>query len=354
MTTRQAQMDNFGTEAGQDETISSPLYPFRDTETTWWTSDQVRNPKSFGYTYPELDGVSYPTTPADKAEVLKRIKKLYSPLPMLIQQSKAGVEQAGEILLSQSRVLQQLREDDTPAPVPATAAAVKELADELPPAKTLLQQSIGQDKPYLKDLAPHNKYLEWIVNIKSEKHTLGGAYTVHVFLGPPPEEGSVDMWPLHAYHVGTFSPLGQGEETACSKCQDDQADHTEVTGQIPLTIALVERYLGRTISDITEATAVPYLRDHLHWRVVKVSYTPLSYLRVRVADHLCPVRWHHRSESGRRRWTDGICGVQRGHRAHGSRSAACLRAGRQDLSRGHNGQRWQRPWPGHWSVAIGI
>lgn len=57
------------------------------------------------------------------------------------------------------------------------------------------------------DLAPDNRYLEWMTNIKAQKHTLDGAYSVHVFLGPVDEE-NVALWPAAPTHVGTFAPLG--------------------------------------------------------------------------------------------------------------------------------------------------
>ena len=115
-----------------------------------------------------------------------------------------------------------------------------------------------------------------MTNIKAQKHTLGGAYSVHVFLGPVDEE-NVALWPAAPTHVGTFAPLGRSSETSCGKCQQDQRDHTEITSQIPLTMALVERYLAGQLRDLTEATVVPYLTQNLHWRVAKVSH-PLSIL----------------------------------------------------------------------------
>jgi hypothetical protein len=57
---------------------------------------------------------------------------------------------------------------------------------------------------------------------------------------------NVALWPFSPNHVGTFATLGQGDQTACAKCQQGQADRTQVTGQIPLTLALTERYLAQS------------------------------------------------------------------------------------------------------------
>jgi tyrosinase len=78
-------------------------------------------------------------------------------------------------------------------------------------------------------------------------------------------------------HVGTFAPLGQPEDTSCEKCQEDQENALEVTGQIPLTVALVERFLAGIIHDLSPTHVVPYLQKNLHWRVVDVSHHFGSY-----------------------------------------------------------------------------
>ena len=41
--------------------------------------------------------------------------------------------------------------------------------------------------------------------------------------------------------------------------------------QIPLTIALIERYLAGIIDDLSEQSVVPYLTENLHWRVTQVN-----------------------------------------------------------------------------------
>jgi len=152
------------------------------------------------------------------------------------------------------------------------------LTEQLPKLETLLDQSIGSDKPYIKDLAKDNKYLEWLVNIKSQRHALDGQYSVHVFLNAV-EEGDVSLWPVSPHHVGTFTPFGQASGTGCENCKNQQAEHLEITGQIPLTVALIERYLAGIVQDISAETVVPYLTEHLHWRVESVSVSLPHLLR---------------------------------------------------------------------------
>ncbi len=48
----------------------------------------------------------------------------------------------------------------------------------------------------------------------------------------------------------------------------DQAERIEVTGQISLTLALVERYQAGLVDGMTPEVVEPYLAQDLHWRVV--------------------------------------------------------------------------------------
>ena len=263
---REAGEASFTTSIGGDETIDSPLYPFRPEVDSWYTSRTVRSTKDFGYSYPETAGLKYPTSQVEKEDLLKKIGEIYDSLPKMIQESKKHIPTAGQDLLVRAHIAAQI---DKKA-IPATAASLQTLAQHLPDPQTLLQTSLEPSKPFLRDLAPDNKYLEWMTNIKAEKHTLDGAYSVHVFLGPPADEPNPSLWPASPTHVGTFAPLGQPSTTGCGKCQNDQRDRTQVTGQIPLTIALVERYLAGIISGLGTGDVMGYLTRELHWRVVKV------------------------------------------------------------------------------------
>ena len=145
------------------------------------------------------------------------------------------------------------------------------LVSKMPETQTLLEESLGPSEPFIRDLAPDNKYLEWLVNLKAERHALNGAFIVHVFLGPAQEEQAY-LWPVSPNQVGTFAVLGQPQDISCVKCLQDQHDHMQVTGQIPLTLALVERYFAEILPDLTEDTVVLYLTQNLHWRVAAVSH----------------------------------------------------------------------------------
>ena len=250
---------------GDPEDKDSPLYPFRPDVDSWYLSEDVKKTERFGYTYPETAGLSYPTTDQQKSVLYEKISQTYDSPPKLIQDSKQGVETAGQNLLAQAQLLKDLEAQK----VAATAKEQDSLISQLPDQETLVKRSLGPTKPYLRDLAPDNKFLEWIINVKAAKHVLDGNYTVHFFLGPQ-DEPRVALWAASPTHVATFAPLGQRSTTSCKKCQAAQADATQVTGQVPLTLALMERYIAGIVDDLTPASVVPYLTRNLHWRVAMV------------------------------------------------------------------------------------
>ncbi|KAL9621323.1 MAG: hypothetical protein Q9160_004214 [Pyrenula sp. 1 TL-2023] len=256
---RQAGWGSFTVPKNGTEGIHTPLYPFRPDKDHWYTSDMVRPVEKFGYSYPELH---------NREALLEKLGEIYVPIWKSIKQSKKHIPTAGEQILPQVHTVQQIEAQGAPA----TAEQLKTIVAEMPPAEDLLKTSLEPSKPLLRDLAPHNKYLEWITNIGAEKHALGGTYTVHVFVGDPAEP-NVALWPVAPSHVGTFAPLGQPSTTKCAKCVDDQSERVQVTGQISLTVALVERYLAGILDDLSEESVKPYLTKNLHWRVAELDGT---------------------------------------------------------------------------------
>lgn len=258
------------------EGIQTPLYPFRSSEKQnhWYNSKTVERTDKFGYSYPENATFTNSPNEAQKKflreDLRKTLDKIYPRPSGLIGQNQPASKAAGEELLPRAHILKQITKKE----IPATVENLESLVQALPSREELLQTSLQPSKPVLKDLAPEGKYLEWLANIRAEKHTLDGAYSVHVFLGPPQEQNTF-LWPSAPTHVNTFAPLGQPSDTGCDKCQADQRDRIRVTGQIPLTIALIERYLAGIIDDLSEQSVIPYLKEHLHWRVVQGDGTIL-------------------------------------------------------------------------------
>ena len=269
MTATNSGMNTATAGAGSRETADSKLYPFKRTVDDWYTSNETKRTEDFGYTYDEIAGIpEYPAAQKYRDAINLKIKKQYPPAAEIIRQSLAHKKTAGEALLPQAQALKVLTQES----IPATTENLDRIMDKLPSDTELLDTSLQPGKPVLRSAVSDGKYLEWLVNIRSEKHALDGGYKVYVFLGPP-DETNVALWSASPNYVGLFSPLGQGENTGCEKCQEDQRDRLEVTGQIPLTIALLERLLADIIENLDESTVERFLSENLHWRVVQVCIT---------------------------------------------------------------------------------
>lgn len=123
----------------------------------------------------------------------------------------------------------------------------------------------------MRDLAPNGRYFEWYTYFKVQKYILGGTFSVHVFIGSYLEDPRT--WLTAPNHVGTFTVFANPPDSGCEKCEADQENNLQVTGQVPLTIALLERFLARKITSLTPDVIVQYLQTNLHWRVAMADGT---------------------------------------------------------------------------------
>ncbi|KAI0396742.1 common central domain of tyrosinase-domain-containing protein [Xylariaceae sp. FL0594] len=267
------------TKPGEMEDVRTPLTPFYKQPGVFWDSNDVRDTTSLGYAYPETKSWTF----TNRDEYVKKLKEqilaLYpsGSLGTMIAARKAGDMRAETTLRKRAELLALVDK----VPEPPTALTAVTLAHAIAPSAGIASWSMGSMLPpidvpnvevpdgrSLTDLAKQGEYLEWLFNIKAQKHALGGQYQVHVFLGPVPEEEPTVSYAVSPYHVGTFAPLGQPKTTKCGKCKKDQAASTEVSGQIPLTIALAERYFSGELASFDEEEIVEYLKRNLHWEVV--------------------------------------------------------------------------------------
>ncbi|KAF6814923.1 tyrosinase [Colletotrichum sojae] len=261
-----ARWGNFVVKAGGLETIDTPLMPFARAGTKdkqeFWTSVGVRYTDAFGYAYPETQRSKFPT-PKD---VINELDRLYGK-----RASFASVMRSGGADLEDSTAELQDRARDHIKAEQGGVASVAAVRDDA--QAPLSSDTNGIDLPAdrdLKKLVKDSKYLEWLVNIKAEKAELNGNYVVHVFLGSP-DDANPRLYPTQHAHVGTFATFGQDEHTACRNCQEGRAAGQQITGQVPVTLALVERYLAGLVESLDPEHVVPYLQKQLHWRVALIN-----------------------------------------------------------------------------------
>lgn len=232
-----------------DDAVSLAKY-----DKVFWNSRQVRFTETLGYTYPETkDRLTVGEAERFKVVVEQTILKAYpGPLRPKAQIAKPRT--------TTSRLVSSMVADEAKVgPAPGVMGFMSAIA--VPAA-----MAIPAERDPSSLIGPDNSYTDWTVNIRAVKHILGRPYQVVVFDGdfdPDPAR-----WLTEYNKVGTVAILGQDEDTGCDKCRDDQATQLSVTGVVGLTSALIQDFVAGHVDSLDPGDVVPYLKRHLHWRVV--------------------------------------------------------------------------------------
>ncbi|KXH27737.1 hypothetical protein CSIM01_11574 [Colletotrichum simmondsii] len=212
----------------------------------FWTSNGTENTKDFGYIYPETRSVFN-----SREAIINEVDRIY-----LKRASFANILRSNPPDVDTLNVLRE-----------RAKTHLKSSPDDNP------QLPQGRD---LRSLAANDKYLEWLVNIRADKAELHGNYIVNVFLGDPSEDIPPLLYVKDHTHVGSFATFGQDEETPCANCKKGQEENQRITGQIPLTIALVERYLAGQVDGLTPDHVIDYLKANIRWKITLPTGEPKS------------------------------------------------------------------------------
>lgn len=115
----------------------------------------------------------------------------------------------------------------------------------------------------------------------------GQPFTIRFFIGNVPE-GNYNAITQALTQVGeiyNFVDPVDFEQGGCENCAKQKRDHLQVTGQIPLTNALLTRFKQKiphetesgeimTLTGMNPEQIVPFLQAQFHWRVTDVSSKP--------------------------------------------------------------------------------
>ncbi|SCV31922.1 uncharacterized protein FFFS_03045 [Fusarium fujikuroi] len=207
-----------------DPSPKDHLYPFHtDTKFKHWNSNDVRDWTTLGYTYPDLAPETDSSGTAPLELVQKRLTEKYGVL---------------------RRVLHEVGST---------------------------QNIEGLDNDY-------------VINIIYNRFALnGGSYSIHFFIGKEsdipvsPEDYKLSVDYIGGIHTFSSSYWTRGNENGvnCENCQKQQKSHQLSKGQLPVTLALLQRALHEDdrwaeISHLGKDHVVEYMTKHLHWRVVAV------------------------------------------------------------------------------------
>ncbi|OBZ65544.1 Tyrosinase [Grifola frondosa] len=177
-----------------------------------------RHVTRFGHTYPELKGAARMSPEELQRQVTHAINKLYGPRPTGWGRGRIGILAGpGESTVEQAK-------DTVAEPLRADNAGNEHV--NLPFTR----------RPSVPQI---DHYRDWIATINVP---LNDWHTAPELVGS----------------VGNFRNNGRG----CDNCNEGEAAGVTITGEVPLTGALVDRQLD--LNDVGFITT--YLNTHLHWR----------------------------------------------------------------------------------------
>ncbi|KAI2638091.1 Di-copper centre-containing protein [Xylaria nigripes] len=228
---------------GDIEDVQTPLKPFFANGTSFWTSDMVRNPEVFGYTYSEVHNKT-------RDEVVAEINRLYtdySPATISLGSKRMGllgVDQPTEGKSRTSRIMAWQRES----------------VRDLPMDKVFTVNSDGK------------VYREWIANIEVNKHALNCSFLVYLSIGVGSNDSS--SWQAIDNFVGSLGVFA-GHSPSIKRIGNGK-----VTGTIPLTSALIRIVTDGYVSSLDPEDIEPFLRSSLKLGVALADGTAINVTSV--------------------------------------------------------------------------
>lgn len=194
------------------------LEPFhRNDEGEFWTSETVRSPHTFAYTYPELLNLNNTN---DTSSLISRVNALYGPNAQFHSTKRSSISPPFE-----SRGI---------AGAP--------------------------------NFSGRRKYT---ANIKVRKFGLDGSFNVYIFLGNEPIISDPQHWVREESFVGLTGILSQSRGSMGAASDSLNLD-IEANGAVPLTAVLEDRVRMGELESLREDVVARHLRRRLRWRVSKV------------------------------------------------------------------------------------
>ncbi|KAI0864119.1 Di-copper centre-containing protein [Xylaria cubensis] len=250
---------------GDIEDIQTPLKPFFVNDTSFWTSDMVRDHETFGYTYSEVNNKT-------REEVVAAVNRLYTdytPATIFLKSKPNPLVHA-----SQSVGVQ-------------TSENVAEHSFHKPRVMAWQHQSISHMQTGVIFSANSNGkfYREWLANIEVNKHALNSSFSIYFFLGDVTDDSS--SWQNLDYLVGSLGVFAGHGRSA-------RAKHGKITGTVPLTSALVRMAADSHVSSLEPEDIEPFLKTTLHLRIALLDGTVVRVsevdgLRISIASSLVAV-----------------------------------------------------------------
>ncbi|KAI1645927.1 Di-copper centre-containing protein [Daldinia loculata] len=259
---RDEDLGTYSIEFGHRDKPTDPLRPFHKEDGQYWTSSDVREVTALGYTYPGLEKWLYTTN---------------------------GVYDKQKHLDTLTKTLNENYNSDWSASQKARLTA----GPGQPNLPKLARLHTLSDKPV--NLTTY----DYVVNVVYEKFALNGnKFIIHIFVGKVPDDVPYKTRTTQVGQVVNFSTepgsLGNSDE-GCGNCQNQQANHTESTGRVVLTNALITRWKNQiahetgdnnqsVLKSMNPEDVVSFLRSNLNWRATSMgALVDLPSLKVSLA-----------------------------------------------------------------------
>ncbi|RFU71953.1 tyrosinase precursor [Trichoderma arundinaceum] len=218
---------------GAMQSSSTPLTPFMSSaDGTFWDSDMSRTTEVFGYAYGDTSA-PYGDSKSPRDKLIRKINNwLGKNSPAMIRvKSQSSHRRPSGVWMGN-------------------------------PGIKGSQPSFKMDA---KDAAADGHYTEWIANVYVNHGALDGSFSIHFFVGPPPDD--IRTWGTASNLIGsvgifTMNMMGGSQ--------------SKISGTVPLTMALMKLINLGAVRDLEPSSVVPFLQHTLHFRVVGIDNREIS------------------------------------------------------------------------------
>ncbi|KAI8994151.1 tyrosinase [Trametes punicea] len=247
---------------------NTPLTPFWNTQSVFWTSAQAAGvtPSQLGYSYPEFNGLDLKDPKAIKDHIAGVVNELYGhqvrrtfPIHLPFERLAAAMPQASSIPPSA-----------TTTSVSTTHLARDSVA-ESPVSQKRGDETLKVDSVALGSGMSITDFWEWTARIHVKKYEVGGSFSILLFLGDVPDDSDPAEWRMSPNYIGGHHAFVNSTPERCANCRR-QADLV-IEGFVHLNEAIA-KHSG--LNSFDPAVVRPYLTRELHWRVMKVDGTAVA------------------------------------------------------------------------------
>jgi hypothetical protein len=107
---------------------------------------------------------------------------------------------------------------------------------------------------------------------------LNGSFSVYYFIGEPNTSitGTTNTF-IHEPSLAGFSFNLSGSAESCQNCANHAQQRLMVTNTEMITPMLIDYIIVHKLASLDPKDVKPFLIDRLRWRIVAVSFSPLTH-----------------------------------------------------------------------------